>query len=220
MESIPFIQWALENLNYLTITLLMAIESSFVPFPSEVVVPPAAYMVASGNSDMTIGGVVFFATLGALIGAFVNYFLGKWLGRPLVHKFARSRMGAFFLLSEEKVIKAETYFVKHGVISTLVGRLVPGIRQLISIPAGMSGMKIPSFVLFTAIGAGAWNVILALIGWYLEQVVSREELMPYVEKYSHEIGLVIVGIVVLALGYMTIKALTRPSVTKESVSNE
>lgn len=97
---------------------------------------------------------------------------------------------------------------------------MPGIRQLISILAGMSGMKIPSFVLFTAIGAGAWNVILALIGWYLEQVVPREELMPYVEKYSHEIGLVIVGIVVLALGYMTIKALTRPSVTKESVSNE
>lgn len=219
MESIPFIEWALENLNYLTITLLMIIESSFIPFPSEVVVPPAAYMVASGESDMTLGGVIFFATLGAIIGAFINYYLGKWLGRPLVHKFARSRVGAFFLLSEEKVIKAESYFVKHGKMSTLVGRLVPGIRQLISIPAGMAEMRVTSFLLFTAVGAGAWNLILALIGWYLERVVPREELMPYVEKYSHEIGMIIIAIVVLALGYMTFKALTRPK-NKEVVNNE
>jgi len=119
-------------------------------------------------------------------------------------------VGAFFLLSEEKIVKAETYFVEHGAISTLVGRLVPGIRQLISIPAGMSGMKVSPFLLYTALGAGTWNLVLALIGWYLESVVPREELMPYVERYSHEIGLVILGIVVLALLYMTIKALRRP----------
>ena len=107
-------------------------------------------------------------------------------------------------------MKAETYFVEHGAISTLVGRLVPGVRQLISIPAGMSGMKVSPFLLYTALGAGAWNLVLALIGWYLESVVPREELMPYVERYSHEIGLVILGIVVLALLYMTIKALRRP----------
>ena len=210
MESLPIIEWALEHLNYLTIMLLMAIESSFIPFPSEVVVPPAAYMVASSSTDMTFGGVVLFATLGALIGAFVNYLLGVWLGRPLVHRLARSRAGAFLLLSEEKVVKAESYFVKHGAISTLVGRLVPGIRQLISIPAGMSGMKVSPFILYTVLGAGAWNLVLASIGWYLESVVPREELMPYVERYSHEISLVILGIVILALLYMTIKAFRRP----------
>lgn len=210
MASLPIIEWALEHLNYLTIMLLMAIESSFIPFPSEVVVPPAAYMVASGSSDMTFGGVVLFATLGALIGAFVNYLLGVWLGRPLVHRLARSRAGAFLLLSEEKVVKAESYFVKHGAVSTLVGRLVPGIRQLISIPAGMSGMKVSPFILYTVLGAGAWNLVLASIGWYLESVVPREELMPYVERYSHEISLVILGIVILALLYMTIKAFRRP----------
>lgn len=212
MENIPFIQWALEHLNYWTVTLLMAIESSFVPFPSEVVVPPAAYMAASGESHMTLGGILFFSTLGALIGGSINYFLGMWLGRPLVHRFARSRVGAFFLLSEEKVIKAEAYFIKHGKISTLIGRLVPGIRQLISIPAGMSGMKFAPFLFFTALGAGIWNTVLIAIGWYLENIVPKEELMPYVKQYSHEIGMVILGIVLLMLGYMTVKALRRPKV--------
>ena len=189
--------------------LLMAIESSFVPFPSEVVVPPAAYMAASGESGMTLGGILFFSTLGALIGALINYMLGLFLGRPLVHKFARSSIGAFLLLSEEKVMSAESYFTNHGKISTFIGRLVPGIRQLISIPAGISKMEIAPFMFFTALGAGAWNLILALIGWYLESVVPKEELMPYVTKYSHEIGWTIFAIVFVAIGYMTWKAIKR-----------
>lgn len=209
MENIPFIEWALEHLSYWTIVLLMSIESSFIPFPSEVVIPPAAYMAASGDGSMTFGGIVIFGTLGALIGALINYYLGLWLGRPLVHKFARSKAGAFLLLSEEKLDKAESYFVKHGKVSTFIGRLVPGIRQLISIPAGLAKMKVPSFMAFTALGAGAWNLILALIGWYLEKVVPRDELMPYVNRYSHEIGLCILGVVVLALGYMGFKAYRR-----------
>lgn len=211
MENIPFIQFLLDNLNYWTITILMTIESSFIPFPSEVVIPPAAYMAAAGG-DMTFGGVVFFGTLGAIFGALINYFLAFWLGRPIVHRFARSRMGGFLLLSEEGVIKAEQFFVKHGNVGTFIGRLVPGIRQLISIPAGLSKMKLGAFVFFTALGAGIWNLTLALIGWYLESVVPQDELMPYVNRYSHEIGLAILAIVVLALIYMTIRALRRPKV--------
>lgn len=211
MENVPFIQFLLDNLNYWTITILMTIESSFIPFPSEVVIPPAAYMAAAGG-DMTFGGIIFFGTLGAIFGALINYYLALWLGRPIVHRFARSRIGGFFLLSEEGVIKAEQFFVKHGNIGTLIGRLVPGIRQLISIPAGLSRMKLGSFILFTTIGAGLWNIVLAALGWYLESVVPQEELMPVVNKYSHEIGLAILIIVAIVLAYMIIKALRRPKV--------
>lgn len=212
MEDVGFIQWALEHLNYWTVTLLMTIESSFIPFPSEVVIPPAAYMAASGESDMTFTGIMFFSTLGAMIGAFINYSLALWLGRPIVHRFARSRIGGFFLLSEDSVIKAEQYFEKHGKISTFIGRLVPGIRQLISIPAGLAKMRIAPFALFTALGAGAWNLVLAVLGWYLQDVVPYNQLRESVEHYSQPIGYTILALVVLILGYMLFKALSRPKV--------
>lgn len=209
MDSVPFIEWCLENLNYFTIMILMMIESSFIPFPSEIVIPPAAYIAAS-NGEMNVFLVVLFGTIGAILGALINYFLAFTLGRTIVHRFARSRIGGFLLLSEESVIKAETYFVKHGNISTLIGRLVPGIRQLISIPAGLAKMKLFSFVLFTSIGAGIWNAVLATLGWYAERVVPREELMPYVYHYSKPIGYAILAIVVVVLLFMTLKALKRP----------
>lgn len=212
MEDIGFIQWALEHLNYWTITLLMTIESSFIPFPSEIIVPPAAYMAASNESNMTFLGIIFFSTLGAIIGAVINYYLALGLGRPIVHRFARSRVGGFLLLSEEGIIKAEQYFDKHGKVSTFIGRLVPGIRQLISIPAGLSKMRITPFILFTALGASLWNNVLATIGWYLHGVVPYSELQTNVEHYSKPIGYIILAIVVVVLGYMLYKALSRPKV--------
>lgn len=217
MESVPFIEWCLENLNYLTIMLLMTIESSFIPFPSEVVIPPAAYMAAA-NGNLNVYLVVLFGTIGALLGALINYGLAYSLGRPIVHRFARSRMGGFLLLSEEGIIKAEQYFVKHGNVSTLIGRLVPGIRQLISIPAGLAKMKMAPFMLFTAIGASVWNIVLAAIGWYAESVVPQDQLMTYVESYSKPIGYLILALVLAVLAYMTIHALKRPKV--KVVNNE
>ena len=204
MESIGFIQWCLDNLNYWTITLLMAIESSFIPFPSEVVVPPAAYKAAA-TGELNVWLVIFFATVGALIGALVNYFLALWLGKPIVYKFANSRFGHMCLLDQQKVETAESFFNKYGVTATLIGRLVPAVRQLISIPAGLAKMNLPKFILFTSIGAGLWNAVLAALGFYLERVVPEEQLISTVTEYSHEIGYCILAVVALALAYIIYK---------------
>ena len=204
MESIGFIQWCLDNLNYWTITLLMAIESSFIPFPSEVVVPPAAYKAAS-TGDLNIWLVILCATAGALIGALVNYFLALWLGKPIVYKFANSRFGHMCLIDEEKVKHAEAYFDKHGALSTFVGRLIPAVRQLISIPAGLAKMKLSTFLLYTTLGAGIWNAILAAIGYYLQSVVPEDQLMATVTEYSHELGYVFIGLGVLIVAYLIYK---------------
>lgn len=208
MESLGFIAWCLENLNYWTIMLLMAIESSFIPFPSEVVVPPAAYMAAA-TGEMNIWLVVFFATLGALIGAFVNYGLALWLGKPIVYRFANSRLGHMCLLDEPKVVKAEQFFVRYGAVATLVGRLVPAVRQLISIPAGLAKMNLAKFALYTSIGAGLWNCVLAALGYYLESVVPEEQLIETVTTYSHEIGYTIMAIVAVALVFILYKGLKK-----------
>jgi len=205
MESVAFIQWCLDHLNYWTITILMAIESSFIPFPSEVVVPPAAYKAASGNSDLNVFLVVFFATLGANIGALINYYLAYFVGRPIVYKFANSRFGHMCLIDEEKVKHAEAYFEKHGALSTFVGRLIPAVRQLISIPAGLAKMKLSTFLLYTTLGAGIWNAILAIIGYYLQSVVPEDQLMATVTKYSHELGYFFIGVGVLIVGYLVYK---------------
>lgn len=206
MESFEFIEWCLENLNYGTITLLMTIESSFIPFPSEIVVPPAAYKAACG--EMNISLVVFFSTLGAMIGAFVNYFLALWLGKPVIYKFANSRLGHMCLIDEQKVIKSEAFFNRHGVLATLIGRLVPAVRQLISIPAGLARMNIGKFALYTAIGAGLWNGILAAMGYYLQSVVPEDQLLETVNIYSKEIGygmLAVFAIIVAVLIYKGVK---------------
>lgn len=195
LESFGFIQDILHHLNYFWVTVLMAIESSFIPFPSEVVVPPAAYKAATGEMNLFL--VILFATIGSDIGALVNYYLAKYLGRPIVYKFAASRLGRLCLLSPEKVEKAEGYFVKNGVTSTLVGRLVPGIRQLISIPAGLSGMPVGRFLLYTTIGAGAWNVVLALLGWFIGKTVPPELFAETIKSYSSAIGLGIVAVLIV-----------------------
>ena len=207
MESVAFIQWCLDHLNYWTITLLMAIESSFIPFPSEVVVPPAAWKAGSGNG-MSVYLVVLFATIGADLGALINYYLAKWLGRPIVYKFANSRIGHMCLIDEAKVQHAEEYFEKHGALSTFIGRLIPAVRQLISIPAGLSRMKLGTFLLYTTLGAGIWNSILTAIGYYLSTVPgieTEEQLLAKVNEYSHEIGYVFIGIGVFVVGYLIYK---------------
>ncbi|MBQ5357965.1 MAG: DedA family protein [Alistipes sp.] len=204
MESVGFIQWCLDNLNYWTITLLMTIESSFIPFPSEVVVPPAAYKAAS-TGEMNVWLVIFFSTLGAEFGALINYLLALWLGKPIVYKFANSRFGHMCLIDQAKVETAENFFLKYGVAATLTGRLVPAVRQLISIPAGLAKMNLAKFMLFTAIGAGAWNSVLAGLGYYLESVVPEDQLIATVSEYSHEIGVAIIIAVVAVVAFLAYK---------------
>lgn len=206
MEKVT--RFCLNNLNYGTITFFMAVESSFIPFPSEAVVPPAAWKASLPGSDMNIFLVFVFATIGALIGALINYYLALWLGRPIVYKFANSRLGHMFLLSEEKVKNAELYFDKHGATSTFFGRLVPAVRQLISIPAGLARMGMGRFLLYTALGAGAWNAILAALGYYMstfDSLQSEEAVMLKVKEYSGEIGLVFLVLAVLIVCYLIYK---------------
>ena len=204
MQSIPFIAWCLSHLNYWVITLLMAIESSFIPFPSEVVVPPAAYL-AHANDEQNVFLIVFFATLGAEIGALINYALAYYLGRPIILKFANSRLGHMCLLDEEKVTKAEEYFDRHGAVGTFFGRLVPAVRQLISIPAGLARMRLSRFMLYTALGAGAWNSILAAIGYYLATVVPYDQLDAQVERFSGELKYAMVGLAVCVVAFLVYK---------------
>lgn len=198
MQSIPFIAWCLSHLNYWVITLLMAIESSFIPFPSEIVVPPAAYQAAHGDKNVFL--VIFFATLGALIGAVINYALAYYLGRPIIYKFANSRIGHMCLIDEHKVQVAEKYFDDHGAVGTIIGRLIPAVRQLISIPAGLARMQFSKFMLYTFIGAGLWNTILAAIGYSLASVVRPEELDATVAMYESpiKIAMVLIGIAIVA----------------------
>ena len=206
MESIPFIAWCLEHLNYWVITLLMAIESSFIPFPSEVVVPPAAYKAAT-TGELNVFLVVVCATLGAIIGALVNYGLARYLGRPLVYRFAESRIGHMCLIDSKKVENAERYFDEHGAVGTFFGRLVPAVRQLISIPAGLARMSLGRFVLYTTLGAGLWNTILAGMGWYIGHYYSGQ-LEEKVAQYSGELKIAMLALgaaVVLYLIYKGVK---------------
>lgn len=205
MESVAFIQWCLDHLNYWTITLLMAIESSFIPFPSEVVVPPAAYKAAGAASELNVFLVVLFASLGAILGSLINYAIAYFLGRPIIYKFANSRIGHMCLLDEEKVKTAESYFNRHGAVATFTGRLIPAVRQLISLPAGLAKMGLGKFVLFTVLGAGIWNTVLATLGYYLASVLPEDQLMETVTRYSHEISYGIVGVVVLIIGFLVYK---------------
>ena len=206
MQSLPFIAWCLEHLNYWVITLLMAIESSFIPFPSEVVVPPAAYKAAT-TGELNVFLVVICASVGACIGALVNYFLARYLGRPLVYKFAESRIGHMCLIDSAKVERAERYFDEHGAVGTFFGRLVPAVRQLISIPAGLARMSLGRFLLYTTLGASMWNAILAFMGWYIGHYYSGQ-LEEKVAQYSGELKiamLVLGAVVVLYLVYKGVK---------------
>ena len=187
-------QFCLDNLNYYTICLFMAIESSFIPFPSEVVVPPAGYLAAEGKLNFTL--VVLASSLGSLIGALVNYMLAYTLGRPIVYKFANSKLGHILLLSQEGIERAEKFFIKNGAISTFIGRLLPAIRQLISIPAGLSKMNLPKFIFYTLLGAGIWNTILTALGYALHSAVGKVTEIPGMAgEYGKKISIIIICIV-------------------------
>lgn len=188
-------KWYMENMNYFTITLLMTIESSFVPFPSEVIVPPAAYKAAQGELNIYL--VVLFSTLGALIGALINYFLAKWIGRKAIYSFAKTRLAHACLIEPASIEKAENYFVKNGNISTLVGRLIPAVRQLISIPAGLAKMPLANFIIYTTIGASIWNIILATLGYFFPKEI--------VETYYTEISYLMIFLGILFGAYLIYK---------------
>ncbi|MCF0202457.1 MAG: DedA family protein [Bacteroidaceae bacterium] len=196
-------QWIFQNLNYWTVTLGMILESSIIPFPSELVVPPAAFKAAAGELNIFL--VIVFATIGADIGAIINYAGSYYLGRPLVYAFANSKFGHACMINEEKVKKSEEFFNEHGVMATLTGRFIPVIRQLISVPAGLSKMNFWVFLAYTTLGAGLWNCILAALGYYLHSVVSWEELQGVLHDYDKEMKIVIFAILGLAILFFYIK---------------
>jgi membrane protein DedA with SNARE-associated domain len=203
------ITWYMNNINYGTVTLLMGLESTVVPFPSEIIVPPAAWKAAQGQ--MNIFGVITAATIGALLGSLCNYLIARTLGRTIIYKFVETKWAKLLFLNKEHLEKAENYFNKYGNISTFIGRLVPVIRHLISIPAGLVKMNLKQFCLFTALGASIWNVILALLGFFL---YSQKELL---ERYYKDISVVLLGLGVLFVIYLVIAGIRKKS-KKESLT--
>ena len=193
--------WYLEHINYGTVVLLMSIESSFIPFPSEIVVPPAAYKAAQGT--LNVFGVFFAATAGALIGATFNYFFAYFLGRKVLYRLAETRIAHFLLITGNTLEKAESFFIKYGRSSTFIGRLIPAIRQLISLPAGFAKMDFKQFLLFTTLGSGIWNIILILLGYFL---YTQKELLA---EYYTDISIVFLVCGVFFFGYMIYKGLKR-----------
>ena len=183
---LPIITWYMDHINYYTVCLLMTIESSLIPFPSEIVVPPAAWKAAQG--ELSLGLVILSATVGAMAGALFNYYLALFLGRRIVYAFSETKLAHMLLIKRESVEKAEEFFLKYGASSTFIGRLVPAIRQLISLPAGLARMNLKPFLLYTTLGAGIWNVVLALLGYYL---YSQKELL---DKYFREISIALLGL--------------------------
>lgn len=198
-----FITSLLGNLNYGTILFLMLLESTVIPVPSEFVVTPAAYHAAGGNLDVFL--VILFATIGADMGATINYVVAYFVGRPVIYSFANSKWGKMCLLNQEKVEKSEKYFDDHGIVATLTGRLIPGIRHLISIPAGLAKMNYWKFLLYTTIGAGAWHAILAGLGWYLHSIVPEDQLNDKITEYAEYIKITIIALVLLAVAYFALK---------------
>lgn len=208
-----FLYSLLSNLNYTAVFILMMVESTVIPFPSEVVVPPAAYNAAGGQLNVVL--VVVFATLGADAGAIINYAAGYFLGRPVIYRFANSRLGHLCLLSEEKIKRSEKYFNDHGFVATITGRLIPGIRQLISVPAGLSKMNFWKFILYTTLGSGAWNCILAALGWWLHSFVPQDQLQQSINQYSQEIKIVILALVAVAIAYFMVRHLVKRAAARK-----
>lgn len=201
------VQWYGHHVSYTAVGALMTVESSFVPFPSEIVIPPAVMVAAdpATDNDMKIWLIVLVGTLGALLGAYINYFLSRWLGRPIIYKFVDSKWGHALRLSGEKMERAEKYFNEHGIVSTLVGRLIPVIRQLISIPAGLSKMNIGTFTFFTFLGAAIWNCVLALLGFLAVKAGG----MDFIYKYSGLLSKVIIVLFAVAVLFFIVRSIIR-----------
>ncbi len=187
-EAINWLLNTILTLGYPGIFLLMAMESSIIPIPSELVMAPAGYWAAAGEMHLAL--VLLCGTLGSLVGAYVNYFVAHRLGRPLILKYGR-----YVWITEEKFAKVETYFKTHGEISIFIGRLLPVVRHLISLPAGLAGMNHLKFSLYTAVGAGAWCTILALIGYVIG---ANQELIM---RYSHK---AVIGVIIFSAVLVTV----------------
>jgi membrane protein DedA with SNARE-associated domain len=185
-EAINWLVTTIGAMGYPGIFLLMAMESSVIPIPSELVMPPAGYLAHQG--EMNLWAAILCGTAGSLVGAYANYFAAHYLGRPLVLKY-----GKYVWITEEKFAKVERFFQSHGEISTFIGRLLPVIRHLISLPAGLAGMNNWKFSLYTLLGAGIWCTVLAGIGW----VIGKEQAL--IMKYSHQavIGVIIFSAVLI-----------------------
>ena len=196
-----FIQWLLDrfrDIGYPGILLLMAVESSIIPLPSELVMPPAGYLAAKG--EMSLPLVILCGILGSVLGALANYGLAMWLGRAFVH-----RLGRYVLVSERSLERSERFFADHGEISTFIARMLPVIRHLISLPAGLARMPLPRFVGFTALGAGVWVTVLTLIGWTIgrkENVLLGTLNAQVRREAAHAMTFIVPALVVLAVGYV------------------
>ena len=199
MELTALFEWYLDHLNYWVLTILMILENSIVPLPAELIVAPAAYRAANGEMSLII--LIICTTLGSTIGALINYYISRHLGRYLVYKFVDSKIGRLLLLDKEKLEKAEQLFLKHGNVSTFFGRLLPFGRQLISIPAGLAKMPIWSFVLYTTVGSAIWNSLLAGVGCYLAKILPKDQLIDAINKYSLEMSVIFVGLVAIYIAY-------------------
>ena len=200
--------WLVETIGrmgYAGVVALMFLESSFFPFPSEVVLPPAGYLAWKG--EMSLLAVIAAGVAGSLLGALFNYWVAVRFGRPFLLKYGR-----YFFVSAESVAKAEAFFARHGHISTLVGRLLPVIRQYISLPAGVVRMDLGVFAAFTALGAGIWVVVLTLVGYLLGE---HQELLS---RYLHILPLACVaGALLLVLAYVLwLWAKSNPTARTES----
>lgn len=182
-----------QGMGYWGVFILMAIESSFIPFPSEVVVPPAAYLAAQGKMDIWL--VIFASIAGSLVGALFNYYFAYYLGRPLIYKLAGTKVARMLMIKPEQIQRAENYFAKYDRASTFFGRLVPVIRQLISLPAGFVKMPLHSFVLYTFLGSGLWTLVLAGLGYFFG---ANEEVW---KLYYAEISYGIVALIAIGIGY-------------------
>jgi len=165
------------KMGYWGILFLMTVESSFIPFPSEIIIPPAAFLAQKG--DFNIYLVILFGVLGSLIGALINYFLAYVLGRKIIYALVNKKIFRFLMIDRRKIEESERFFLKRGNISTLIGRLIPIIRQLISLPAGFAKMDIKSFIIYTSLGSALWTVLLALLGYYLGE--NQELVLKYYE---------------------------------------
>jgi membrane protein DedA with SNARE-associated domain len=175
----------------------MAVESSVFPLPSELVIPPAGYLVAQGRMNAAL--VLAAGTIGSVLGALFNYFLAQRLGRPLLHRYSR-----YLLISESSLVRSERFFRRHGEISTFLSRLVPVLRHLVSLPAGLARMRLDHFVAYTAAGAGIWCAILAWIGWYLgrhAEVLERE----VVQRYSAQATLILVPVIAVIIAVYVLR---------------
>jgi membrane protein DedA with SNARE-associated domain len=201
--------WYIAHINYATLIVMMAIESSFLPLPSEIVIPPAAWKAAQGDLNPFL--IVLAGTAGSLIGAMFNYLLAITLGRPIIYKLADTRLAHMIMINREKVEKAENYFLKYGKSSTFIGRLIPGIRHLISIPAGLAKMKFTDFLLYTFLGAALWTSILTILGY---SIYSQRELL---QKYYSELSYILLLIGVVFIAYLIFRGFRKNPKSKEPI---